>query len=186
MKERDSPSHARDSIAFNPRPDLAVDGLEATWIELLLPHSKGILICSVYRPPNDNAFLPKFELSLSKILPGTEFYVLGDVNIDYYQGRSPLLARYKEIIDFFGCDQLVTEPTRITPTSSSLIDHILTNVSDMIVESGVILNGFSDHLITYCSRRCSKDVAFGSNIRMMRSFKNYSKFSDHSINGCLQ
>ena len=167
----------RDSIAFNSRPDLTVDGLEATWIELLLPQSKGILICAAYRPPNDSGFLSKFELSLSRIVPGTEFYILGDINIDYYQGRSPLLSRYKEVLDFFGCDQLVTEPTRITPTSSSLIDHILANVSDMIKESGVILNGFSDHLITFCSRRCSKEVVFGSNIRQVRSYKNYSKIS---------
>ena len=167
----------RDTIAYNPRPDLAVDGLEATWIELLLPRSKGILIGSVYRPPNDSGFLSKFELSLSKILPGTEFYVLGDLNIDFFQVRSPLLAKYKEILDFFGCDQLVAEPTRITPTSSSLIDHILTNVSEMVSESGVILNGFSDHLITFCSRRCTKEVASGSNIRQIRSYKNYSQVS---------
>ena len=125
---------------------------------------------------------------------------MGDVNIDFYQSRSPLLARYKEILDFFGCDQLVTEPTRITPTSSSLIDHILVNVSDMIMESGVILNGFSDHFITYCSRRCTKELAFGSNHRFVRSFRNYSKFSflielrkidwssiltSHDVNYCL-
>ena len=73
----------RDSIAFNSRPDLTVDGLEATWIELLLPQSKGILICAAYRPPNDSGFLSKFELSLSRIVPGTEFYILGDINIGY-------------------------------------------------------------------------------------------------------
>ena len=91
--------YIRDSIAFNPRPDLAVDGLEATWIELLLPRTKGILVCALYRPPADNGFLSKLELSLSKIDPGTEFHVLGDLNIDLLQSRSPLLARYNEILN---------------------------------------------------------------------------------------
>ena len=82
-----------DSVAFNQRPDLSVDGLEAIWIELLLPQTKGILVCSVYRPPNDSNFLDKLELSLSKVDPGTELHVLGDLNIDAFQSRSPIYAR---------------------------------------------------------------------------------------------
>ena len=131
----------------------------------------------MYRPPNDSNFLSKLELSLSKIDPGTEFYVLGDMNIDFFLSRSPMLDKYREILSFFGCEQLVAEPTRITPTSSSLIDHILTNTSDLIRDSGVILNGFSDHLITYCSRGGVKEIFSDSNVKYVRSFKNYSKIS---------
>ena len=167
----------RDSVAFNPRPDLAVDGLEAIWIELLLPRTKGILICSLYRPPTDSGFLSRLETSLSRITPGTEFHVLGDMNIDFFQSRSPMLSKYKEILDFFGCSQLIDEPTRITPTSSSLIDHIFTNVIELIADSGVIPSGFSDHLITFCSRRCSKESVSNSNVRYVRSLKNYSRFT---------
>ena len=167
----------RDSIAFNIRPDLAVDGLEAIWIELLLPRTKGILVCSLYRPPNDSGFLPKLEHSLSKIAPGTEFHILGDMNIDFFQSHSPMLSKYIEILDFFGCSQLIAEPTRITPTTSSLIDHVCTNVVDLIVDSGVIPSGFSDHLITFCSRRVGKESGSNSNVRYVRSFKNYSRFT---------
>ena len=99
------------------------------------------------------------------------------MNIDYFQSRSPMLSKYKEILDFFGCTQLITEPTRVTPTSSSLIDHIVTSMSELIVESGVILNGFSDHLITFSSRRGGKETFTGSNVRFVRSFKSYSKAS---------
>ena len=168
---------SHDNIAFNPWPDLSVDGLEATWIELLLPRTKGILVCSIYRPPNDNGFLSKLELCLSKISPGTEFHVLGDLNIDFLQVHSPLLVKFKEILDFFGCDQLITEPTRITSTSSSLIDHIFTNVGELISESGVIPEGFSDHLVTFSSRSCAKDVFSSQNVKFVRCFKNYSKAS---------
>ena len=64
----------------------------------------------------------------------------------------------------------------MTPTSSSLIDHVLTNVRDLIIDSGVILTGFSDHVVTFCSRQCEKDIFTGSNIKLVRSFKSYSKF----------
>ena len=114
---------------------------------------------------------------MSKIDPETEFYVLGDLNIDLSQPNSSLSSEYSEILDSFGCNQLISEPTQITPKSSSIIDHIFTNVSDMVQTSGVIVNGFSDHLITFCSRRMIKEVSFGSNIRKVRSFKSYSKNS---------
>ena len=122
----------RNGIAFNPRPDLAVDDLEATWVELLPPKSKGILVCSIYRPPGDSNFLSKLELSLSKINPGTEVFVLGDFNIDLQRQSSPLFSRYKDILDSFNLDQLISEPTRIASNSSSLIDHVLTNVGGLV------------------------------------------------------
>ena len=166
--------YIRDSIAFNLRPDLAVDGLEAVWIELLLPRTKGILVCSIYRPPADNGFLEKLESSLSKVDPGSEIHILGDFNIDFSQPHSPLLSKYTEILDFFGLEQLITEPTRITPTSSSLIDHIVTNSRDLVRASGTVVVGFSDHLITFSSRIFPK-VASAPNVKKVRSMKDYSK-----------
>ena len=168
--------YVRNSIAFNLRPDLAVDGLEAVWIELLLPRTKGILICSIYRPPNDNGFLEKLESSLSKINPGSEIHILGDLNIDFSRPLSPLMSRYTEILNFYGLEQLVTEPTRITPTSSSIIDHVVTNVRDMIRASGTVVVGFSDHLITFSSR-CFAKVISSPDVKKVRSMKSYSKES---------
>jgi retron-type reverse transcriptase len=171
--------YIRDSIAFNPRPDLAVDGLEATWVELLLPKTKGILICACYRPPTDQSFLSKLEESLSKVNPGSEFYVLGDmnINIDTYvrNGTSPLKSDYNDILELFDCTHLVTEATRVTQTSSSSIDHIFTNMKDKVRGSGVINCGFSDHLITYCSRGVVKNSIPKEHIvRRIRCFGNYN------------
>ena len=168
--------YVKDSVAFNPRPDLAVDGLEASWIELLLPKTRGILVCSVYRPPSDRDFLAKMENSLSKIDAGVEFYVLGDLNIDFSQDSSLTLS-YKELLSDFGCEQVIAEPTRVTPTSSSIIDHIVTNTRDYVGESGVLPVGLSDHFFTFCTRRLSKEVFPSSDslFRKVRSFKHYSK-----------
>lgn len=166
--------YIRDSIAFNPRPDLVVDGLEATWVELLLPKTKGILICAIYRPPADSTFVPRLEESLSRIGIGTEFYILGDINIDFTQDNSPLFKSYKGTLDFFNCSQLIAQPTRITPTTSTVLDHVITNMGDKVKESGVVDVGFSDHLITYCVRGQTKNISHGPNVKKVRSFKNYS------------
>ena len=97
----------RNNISFNVRPDLDVDGLEAIWVELLLPRSKGILVSAMYRPPGDSEFLSKVESSLSKIDPGSEMYVLGDMNINV-SSDSILSLRYREILASFGCEQLIS------------------------------------------------------------------------------
>ena len=44
-----------------------------------------------------------------------------------------------------GCLPLIKHPTRITPISSTLIDHIYTNATTQSITSNVILNDFSDH-----------------------------------------
>ena len=52
--------------------------------------------------------------------------------------------------------QLITEPTRITLTTSSLIDHIYTNNPRHVRDSGVIIAGLSDHDIVYVVRKKPK------------------------------
>ena len=164
----------RDDISFNPRPDLTVDGIEGLWIELLLPRSQGILLCCTYRPPNDSSFIHKFESALSNVEPEKEWFILGDFNIDMLKHGSSLLSHYSEILSLFGCEQVIDVPTRITPNSSSLIDHVVTNVKDLVQESGIINIGFSDHLVTYCTRKLQKSIFSSHSVKRIRNMKFYS------------
>ena len=106
----------RDNIPFNRRPDLDVDDLEATWIELLPPASKSILVGAIYRQPSDNSFISKLESSLSKVPVSSELYLLGDFNIGLLCRNSSLGSKYSEILDTYGCDQLISVP-RESPLS---------------------------------------------------------------------
>lgn len=45
--------------------------------------------------------------------------------------------------------QLITQPTRVTATSKSLIDVIMTSNSALIAESGVMKTHISDHYLVY-------------------------------------
>ena len=56
-----------------------------------------------------------------------------------------LINTYQEFCQIFSLKQLITCPARITCNTSSLIDHILTNSTEKIFQSGIIDCGMSDH-----------------------------------------
>ena len=69
---------------------------------------------------------------------------------------------------------MVNEPTRVTPTTSSTLDHVVTNLRGRVKQVGVIAFGFSDHLVTYCSRG-TKDHNSDAQpmVKRVRNMKNY-------------
>ena len=65
------------------------------------------------------------------------------------------IALLCEISDIYGLQQLITEPTRITESSSSLINVIFTNCINRVVCSRVLHIGICDHsLISVCHKLC--------------------------------
>ena len=72
-------------------------------------------------------------------------------------------------------DQLINEPTRVTPTSSSLIDLILTNKPENISQSGVVHLGISDHSLILAIRKLTlpKLGKTSPMVREVRDFKNF-------------
>ena len=57
--------------------------------------------------------------------------------------------------DLYDLHQVINEPTRITISSSTMIDLIFTNTVDKIVCSGVSHVGISDHSLVYAFRKLS-------------------------------
>ena len=79
------------------------------------------------------------------ILRNKKFYLLGDFT-DYLLSRK---SKFKKIIHNAKLTSLVSEPTRITPTSATLLDTIVTNKPDSVLQSDVIPCLVGDHeLIT--------------------------------------
>ena len=62
-------------------------------------------------------------------------------------------------------------------TSTSLLDHILTNSSERVSQSGAADVGLSDHQMTYCARKITRLKHNSHRFVKTRSFKNYSKDS---------
>ena len=120
----------RDNLNVISRNELVPDSLEAVCIEVRKPKSKPFLIASLYRPPSSRSQIFNEIEILVKHLDNEEkeFVILGDLNCDLssrplYQQSENLL----QMIDLYQLYQLIKEPTRITPTSKTLIDLVITN-----------------------------------------------------------
>ena len=166
--------------------------IEHLFFDLLIPKVKPISIGIFYRPPNANTFLETFQNDLNLIdFKKFEVYFLGDFNInlllnnkflledrqpfDVRNLSSPLLSRYKELCQTFSLKEIIQEPTRVTSSTSSLLDHILTNSGWKISQKGVIDVGLSDHQLIYCTRKISRTKTNRHNQIRVRSIKNYTQ-----------
>jgi len=96
-------------------------------------------------PPD---WLDAFESLLAHLTISWDglLFLTGDTNIDMLKPSDKLTKQYRSILEAFGCYQHVTKPTRITRTSKTLIDHIVTNNRSCITATDVIPGWLiSDH-----------------------------------------
>ena len=179
LTRRDRDSHAggvcmyiRDGLSFNVREDLQNIALEDLWIELLFPKTKPIIVGTCYRAPENSAAKDCIEATLNKLTPEYDTILLGDFNYCLLDNK---VNKFSEMMTTHGFSQIINKPTRVTNKSSSLIDHIYTNNTDKISQTGVIESGISDHFITYCTRKKIKDLVGKHTTVKIRPMKNYSE-----------
>lgn len=89
--------------------------------------------------------------------------LLGDTNCDLTskQAEQPIDNSSKhmlELYELFSFKQLIEDPTRLTLTTSSIIDHVATTCVRNIVGSGVHEVSLSDHYVVYCIRKFNGGV----------------------------
>ena len=79
--------------------------------------------------------------------------------------------------------KFINEPTRVTLTTSSLVDHVAANMPEKISHSGVVHTGISDHSLIYAIRkiRVFQETNNFVEIRNMKNF-NEKKFVDELRN----
>lgn len=104
-----------------------------------------------------------------------DYYLLGDLNVDFMPTTvSPNKAKIIDILDIYGVDQLINEPTRITATSANLIDICFTNAPTNVVKSGVIHLSISDHSLIYLIRKIHH-IRQGPRTIEIRSLKGFNR-----------
>ena len=110
----------RSNISYSLRPDLSIHQLENLCIESRKPRSKPFLVVTWYRPPDSSVeIFTYFESLIGKIdAENVEFYVLGDLNCTL---AAPQLDHnlLSSIADVYSLQQLITDPTRCTESSST-------------------------------------------------------------------
>ena len=85
-----------------------------------------------------NNFSEVFEEQLTNVVKtNKEIIIFGNFNIDYNKTDN---RDFKSLLNIFGLNQVITEPTRTTKTSSTLIDLIITNHPENITNKGFFQN----------------------------------------------
>ena len=122
--------YVRSSINYSTRHDLSIGELENLCIEIRKPRSKPFLIVTWYRPPDSlvNKFI-HLETLVGRIdAENIEYYLMGDMNCDLSsQVLDHNSIKLMNIADLYSLHQLISDPTRITISSSTMIDLIFTN-----------------------------------------------------------
>ena len=85
-----------------------------------------------------------------------EVPLLGDFNMDLYNNIAKRRAPNSRLVDF--CERFclvnnISEPTRVTSTTKSLIDVALTSNLERFSTSGTLQLGLSDHDFIYVVRK---------------------------------
>ena len=78
------------------------------------------------------------------------------------------------IFDIYGLSQLITEPTRVTLVSKTLIDLCIANSQEKVTNSGVIHLGISDHSLVFVTRK-AQHYRNGPRVIETRYFKHFDK-----------
>lgn len=167
--------YIRENINYLIRKDLALSNLELIAIEILKPKVKSFIISTWYRPPDSKIdLLLDFENFLKIIdSEGKECLLVGDINCNFaLNSKDSLSPPLKFLYEAYQFSQLITEYTRVTNHSKTLIDHLITNEPENIKASGVLEIAISDHYLVYGVR---KFQTIKSNPKYIesRNMKNY-------------
>jgi Reverse transcriptase (RNA-dependent DNA polymerase) len=166
-----------DIIHFTQRRyDLESDEVESLWIELKRqPQEPPTLIAIIYRNPVSSlewydSFVQMMDAVTEKH-PKSNILMLGDFNIDLLKPHTA----WESTCTLFGLKQLVSSPTRITPTSSTLIDHVYTNNTSKISDVSLSDIALSDHCPVICTMafKSKKTNNKGHTTIQYRCFKNF-------------
>ena len=120
--------YIKENISCSARHDLIAPAqLEMICAEINLPYNKSFLVSTLYRPPNADINVLKITLNLLKNviteISSWLFQGIWTVTILDWNPSEP----HSERLTSIQLQQLISEPTRVTNRSASLIDLIFTN-----------------------------------------------------------
>ena len=157
IEYHDSPTNAggvalfvKDGLAYRVVKFMVdTPGCENLWLQLDTNNSNTFVIGVVYRHPNSNYedFLDKLDVTIAKLsATSSKYYICGDFNIDllkYHENKR--VEAYVHMLHSYGCYIVPNYPTRDTPNSSTLIDHIYTNNASDDLQNFIVVHDISDH-----------------------------------------
>ena len=160
--------HKSISANYAVHLDLMHYRLEFLSIQIKLGNFRPFLITAIYLPDVSLDVFQEFESLVNTIdKENKESIIIGDTNCDLLTPSYSHTKQLKTLLTKYELTQLINEPTRITASSKTIIDHIITNRIQYVSDSGVIRCGMSDHDVVYMVK-C---------LRMPLRVRNYKRFN---------
>lgn len=166
--------------------------IESVWCCLSVNFKK-IVIGVCYRAPSsDSSFCDNLYDCLNQVtvqFPAAEIIIMGDFNFPSicWSGSCPFSSpssseanRFIELCADFNLHQIVSSPTRVTKTTSSLLDLVLTSSTDLL-SSVVHSPGLSDHNVLHFSITLS----LSPSRNRFKTIRDYRRGNFEAINSAL-
>lgn len=159
-------------------PASETNSAEQLWVKAMIGNGKPLLIAAVYRPPDspiDQLTNLERHIAMAMIMISGYHYHwrprlwFSKTWIHSFQTSTGIFSTYS-------LKQHIEEATRVTETSSTLIDIVVTRQSMKPKKAGVLHCSLSDHSLLYIilCRKCPPAKAVSKKIR---SYKNFNKES---------
>ena len=118
-------------------------GIEDLWITVQCRKLPAIIIGCIYRHPKASATTFDYIQDVFRLISmkNKTFLSLGDFNDNLLVSNNKI----SRIIKNNKLTQIIGKPTRITPTSSTLLDLVITNMPDTICSWDVVPQEIADH-----------------------------------------
>lgn len=132
--------------------NISDNGLHQLWMNLQVRNLKSIIICTIYRPPDSPLTCFDTDLTPSLItasLQNKPIYILGNGNYNTLDPDCREAITLANFCECFNLSQLVSKPTRVTETTETLIDVIITSNPQQVIESNFMPSSISDHDLPY-------------------------------------
>ena len=157
------------------RTDLELQCIESLWVEIRNPKTPSLLVGYVYRNPAATyEWYDEFVTMLDKVSESKNNVLrLGDFNTDLLK---PHVA-WESTSSILGLNQLITQPTRVTCSTNTPIDHIYTNNPNLVHSIPVPNIAISDHFPVLCasSIKLPRRPPKGHTTIQYRTFKRFNK-----------
>lgn len=157
-----------------------VTGIEDVWLKIQSRKLPSIIIGCIYRHPKAHSDSHDYITDILRAisLHKKPMFILGDLNDDLLNINSKLLRIFKQN----KLTQIINGPTRITSTSATLLNVIITNKHKLVLKSEVFPHLIADHDLITTTINITKPKS-SPIVRTFRELKQYDKgtFCEHII-----
>ena len=165
--------YVKEGVKFEVIDLNVCQNVESLWVKVKC-NSENVVIGVMYRPPSaDVNYYNSMLDQLDSIHANYDKVILmGDLNYNYRFDCELRSNTIFHIESMYSMKQLVTKPTRITLSTSTLLDVILSNVPESHTKTGVCNINISDHNMVFTVLSYAKNNSEHNTVK----FRNYKLF----------